>query len=635
MPSTPRVVYATRDSKQPTPVHVRPSILPIVLVPGIMGTRLTDPRTDALAWNPSGEPFGDSPGPFTVDVERLQQVSAPLVPDETHREALSSRHREVQHIRHWYNLVSKQYGALAKHLAALDLPELEERHLTPRVYCCGYDWRQDNARSAVRLAGVVEEALRESGAARVILVAHGMGGLVARYYCHALGGESKVHQLILLASPTLGSPGAYTQLRQGAYGLYGNDLADQIEAQAPAAADECIAAASQLVAGAAMVGSQGASGLLGVFGELYLALCLGAGRTLSRAETRYFTRQIPSLYQLMPNATFCNAFRDWLVFDPAATGHRPTGFMIQLPSTEDLTAAITRQRAPGFAAGADLASAQHAEALASARAAGESAEVSGRASRNVASLPELTDRVRAHLVAGEVGEAVALLYELAEQCERSFVDARSSRALYEDIYTGLLDVVSLRALTAGHLLSARAFDAALSVEAREVEPLSPIEPFRAAFAATGAEIGDAIAGPTAAIDRREMRNHVSEAEASRPMRVYMHPRTANIYADGVPCDGGAVLIPQATVSRDDSNLVKVLYLPKLLATGGALAVGDGSVPSASANPSAAHLSRPFERSVTVANVAHTALPSHAQTLAAIDAAISENITSFPLGARRA
>ena len=37
----------------------------------------------------------------------------------------------------------------------------EARHLTPRVYCCGYDWRQDNARSASRLAGIVDEALRE------------------------------------------------------------------------------------------------------------------------------------------------------------------------------------------------------------------------------------------------------------------------------------------------------------------------------------------------------------------------------------------------------------------------------------------------------------------------------------------
>ncbi|MBX7197599.1 MAG: hypothetical protein K1X94_36475 [Sandaracinaceae bacterium] len=634
MPSTPRVVYATRNSKQPTPVHVRPSILPIVLVPGIMGTRLTDPRTDDLVWNPSGEPFGDSPGPFTVDVERLQQVSAPLVPDETHREALRSKHREVQHIRHWYNLVQKHYGALAKHLAALDLPALEERHLTPRVYCCGYDWRQDNARSAARLAGVVEEALRETGASKVIVVAHGMGGLVARYYCHALGGESKVHQLVLLASPTLGSPAAYAQLRQGAYGLYGNDLADQIEASSPAAAEECVETASQLIAGAAMAGAQGPSEALGVFGELYLALCLGAGRALSRAETRHFLRQLPSLYQLMPNATFCNAFRDWLVFDPAATGHRPTGFMIQLPSTEDLTAAITRQRAPSFATGSDLASAQHAEALNAARAAGESAEVSGRASRNVATLPALTERVRAHLVAGEVGEAVALLYELAEQCERAFIDARSSRALYEDIYTGLLDVVSLRALSAGHLLSARAFDAALSVDAREVEPFSPIEPFRAAFAAAGVELGDALAGPSAAVDRREMRNLAAAAEASRPMRVYMHPCTANLYGDGLPCDGGAVLIPQRAVSRDDSNLVKVLYLPKVLATGGPLAVGDGSVPSRSANPSAAHLSRSFERAVAIANVTHTALPSHAQTLTAIDAAISENIAAFPLGARR-
>ncbi len=48
MPSAPRVVYATRDTTSPVTVHVRPQELPIIVVPGIMGSRLTDPRTDDL-----------------------------------------------------------------------------------------------------------------------------------------------------------------------------------------------------------------------------------------------------------------------------------------------------------------------------------------------------------------------------------------------------------------------------------------------------------------------------------------------------------------------------------------------------------------------------------------------------------
>ncbi len=195
-------------------------------------------------------------------------------------------------------------------------------------------------------------------------------------------------------------------------------------------------------------------------------------------------------------------------------------------------------------------------------------------------------------------------------------------------------MVALRALSAGHLISARAFDAARTVEAREVEALSPITPFRTAFTAVGAEIGDAIAGPAAALDRREMRNLTSEPQSSRPLRVYMHPRTANLYGEGVPGDGGAVLVPRAMLSRDDSNLVKVLFLPKLLATAGALATGDGSAPSASTNPSPGLLSNPFERTVSLWGVAYDAVPANAQTLREIERAIIENVATFPLGALR-
>jgi hypothetical protein len=79
-------------------------------------------------------------------------------------------------------------------------------NIKPKVYVAGYDWRRDNAQSALRLASIVEEALADTGARKCIIVAHGMGGLVARYYSQMLGGESKISALFLVGSPTLGMP---------------------------------------------------------------------------------------------------------------------------------------------------------------------------------------------------------------------------------------------------------------------------------------------------------------------------------------------------------------------------------------------------------------------------------------------
>ncbi len=628
MPPAPRVVYATRNTAKPVAVHVPPRELPIVVVPGIMGTRLTDPRTDELVWNPLGEPLGEGPGVFAVDPERLMQVSAPLVPDETHRYDLASQHRQVAHIKHWYNLIPKFYGDLAKHLAGMQLAALEARHLTPKVYCCGYDWRQDNARSAARLADVVDEALRETGAPKVILVAHSMGGLVSRYYCRALGGEAKVHQLVLLASPTMGAPAAYAQLRRGLYGLYVKDISTAAQrGDDEVLVDEVVEASMQTLTGLSNIASQGASAIPSLLGDLLLAMSLGAGRFFTREESRYFTRQMPALYQLLPTAAFCHQHPTWVLFDPLATGHRPTGFMLQLPTSLDLASAVTGTPSGALLMGAERASAQLADALAKAAAEGESAEVSGRALRNAMSVGDWGAAVSAHMAAGELGEAVALLLEMVDHCGRAFVDGRS---LYTDIYTGLLDVPSLRAVSAANLALAFAFDDALTIDPHPRDPVTPLTPIKALVGMIGQRIGDAIAGPQKALLKQEMRNMIQAELERHPPKAYMHPRTTNIYGHAVPGDGGAVLVPKGLLSRDDSNLVKVLYLQRPVPFGLPHALGDGTVPVASSNPAPELLSNPFVGApVGLADKGHNTVPAHADAFAAIDRAIAEQIVHYP------
>src|SRR6266542_2470401 len=65
------------------------------------------------------------------------------------------------------------------------------------------------AQNAEELARYVAGVKRATGARTVDLVAHGMGGLVSRYYIDRLMGDRDVAQLIMLGSPHGGTPCAY------------------------------------------------------------------------------------------------------------------------------------------------------------------------------------------------------------------------------------------------------------------------------------------------------------------------------------------------------------------------------------------------------------------------------------------
>lgn len=83
-----------------------------------------------------------------------------------------------------------------------------------------YDWRLDNRIAANRLASAAMEWLenwktRRSGDARLILVAHSMGGLVARYFLEVLGGWRYTKMLITLGTPHRGSVKALDFLVNG------------------------------------------------------------------------------------------------------------------------------------------------------------------------------------------------------------------------------------------------------------------------------------------------------------------------------------------------------------------------------------------------------------------------------------
>ncbi len=83
-----------------------------------------------------------------------------------------------------------------------------------------YDWRRDNRVAAAQLKGVIDRELSKWQAlagddARIVLVAHSMGGLVARYYLEVLGGWTTCRELISFGTPYRGALNALDFIANG------------------------------------------------------------------------------------------------------------------------------------------------------------------------------------------------------------------------------------------------------------------------------------------------------------------------------------------------------------------------------------------------------------------------------------
>jgi len=80
-----------------------------------------------------------------------------------------------------------------------------------------YDWRMDVRLAARQLGEKVQQWKRRylDPEAKVTLITHSLGGLVARYYVERLGGKEHVERLVMMGIPSYGVVGAFLTLLQG------------------------------------------------------------------------------------------------------------------------------------------------------------------------------------------------------------------------------------------------------------------------------------------------------------------------------------------------------------------------------------------------------------------------------------
>jgi pimeloyl-ACP methyl ester carboxylesterase len=175
----------------------------IVIVPGILGSRLRRPKAHGgtqVIWDLS---IRHLPGLFKAAVtgDLAVRDDDDVVADELFSYQLLPGLFGVD-----------DYDTLVAFLRGMTTPEQVVTH--------PYDWRLSNRVAAEALERKVGDGLarlRRDGAndPKARIIAHSMGGLVARYYCEALGGAKHTRGIIYVGTPHRGSVNALDGLVNG------------------------------------------------------------------------------------------------------------------------------------------------------------------------------------------------------------------------------------------------------------------------------------------------------------------------------------------------------------------------------------------------------------------------------------
>ena len=203
---------------------------PVVVIPGILGSRLRNPATGEIVW-PSAI-RSDTDGlslPMTPDLARNRDS---LVADEivTSARLFPKLERISPEVYVYRELLRALKDFAGYREGSWDAPAPGDFEDT--YYVFPYDWRRDNVESAGLLVGRLEELKRKLGKPdlRFNVVAHSMGGLVAHYAARygasdlppdgaqpqpTWAGASHVAKIFMIGTPNEGSAEAFVTLQEG------------------------------------------------------------------------------------------------------------------------------------------------------------------------------------------------------------------------------------------------------------------------------------------------------------------------------------------------------------------------------------------------------------------------------------
>lgn len=184
----------------------------VVVLPGIMGSELVDGATGAVLWGMSDPRWYLNAWTSGASLDALS-----VTEDERHGRA--GRLKATRTLR--APAFAPLLGGIEPYTGLLKAAKRFVVH-PAAVREFPYDWRLSIEHNARELAKVADEHLtawrqHESGSrdAKLILVAHSMGGLISRYFACVLGGESEIRTVVTLGTPFHGAVKAVVMLSTG------------------------------------------------------------------------------------------------------------------------------------------------------------------------------------------------------------------------------------------------------------------------------------------------------------------------------------------------------------------------------------------------------------------------------------
>ncbi len=232
--------------------HHSPMRHPVIVIPGILGSKLIEQDTGRIVWGAFSDGYAN---PNKPDGARL--LALPMAEGKTLAELTDTTisNGALERLKVTLLGLPVELNAYVNILGTLGVGGYRDEPLGmsgaidygPGHFTCfqfDYDWRRDNVENAKRLHAFIKEKRAyvqqqykerygvEDADVTFDIVAHSMGGLVARYFMRyggadlpADGGEPEVtwagteyvRRLVLVGTPSAGSAKALEQLVQGAH----------------------------------------------------------------------------------------------------------------------------------------------------------------------------------------------------------------------------------------------------------------------------------------------------------------------------------------------------------------------------------------------------------------------------------
>jgi len=244
--STPKTADLKQIYDKSAQYHL-PDRNPVIVIPGILGSRLVDDKTGKVVWGAFRAEYADPKTP-----EGVQLISLPLDPDNRDKADFVHSDGVLEDLElslAGFPIKIQAYAGILTTLGAggytdeglgLNSIDYGTDHFT--CFQFDYDWRKDIAYNAAALKVFIDERRAfvqrnykeefgiENAEVKFDLVAHSMGSLLTRYFLRygdealpedgsqpalTWAGAKDVERAILVAPPNSGSLDAFDQLLEG------------------------------------------------------------------------------------------------------------------------------------------------------------------------------------------------------------------------------------------------------------------------------------------------------------------------------------------------------------------------------------------------------------------------------------